>query len=54
MISPLASPEVRERVAEEAGLNDPLWHAVRPLRASVLHGDLGDSFVTSQPVVDGL
>jgi peptide/nickel transport system permease protein len=50
MISPMASREVRERVAEEAGLNDSLVvQYVRYVR-DLLRGDLGDSFVTSQPV----
>ncbi len=54
MISPLASPEVRQRVAEEAGLNDPLLvQYIRYIRG-VIHGDLGDSFVTSQPVLKDL
>jgi peptide/nickel transport system permease protein len=54
MISPLASPEVRQRVAQEAGLNDPLWvQYVRYVRG-VVRGDLGDSFVTSQPVLKDL
>jgi peptide/nickel transport system permease protein len=54
MISPLASPAVRERVAEEAGLNDPLVvQYVRYVR-DLLRGDLGDSFVTSHPVREDL
>src|SRR4051794_24223742 len=50
MVSPLASQDVRDRVAQQAGLNDPLitqyYHYVRDL----LSGNLGDSFVTSHPV----
>jgi peptide/nickel transport system permease protein len=54
MISPLASPAVRARVAEEAGLNDALWvQYVRYIR-NVVRGDLGDSFVTSRPVLKDL
>ena len=54
MVSPLASPEVRERIAEKAGLNDPLWEQYLRYIAGVLHGDLGDSFVTNQPVLTDL
>jgi peptide/nickel transport system permease protein len=54
MISPLASQAVRDRVAEEAGLNDPLVvQYVRYIR-DLLRGDLGDSFVTSHPVREDL
>src|SRR5512145_2856059 len=54
MISPMASPELREQVAEQEGLNDPLWEQYVRYVRSVLRGDLGDSFVTSQPVVADL
>jgi peptide/nickel transport system permease protein len=54
MISPLASPEVREQVAEEAGFNDPLLQQYVRYVRSVARGDLGDSFVTSQPVLSDL
>ena len=54
MISPLASPEVRQRVADEAGLNDPLWVQYVRYIKGVVQGDLGDSFVTSQPVLKDL
>jgi peptide/nickel transport system permease protein len=54
MISPLASPEVRQRVAQEAGLNDPLWVQYVRYVKGVVRGDLGDSFVTSQPVLKDL
>jgi ABC-type dipeptide/oligopeptide/nickel transport system permease component len=54
MVSPMASQDLRDRVAEEAGLNDPLlvqyYHYIRGL----FRGDLGDSFVTSQTVRDDL
>src|SRR5215218_6564377 len=54
MVSPMASQELRDRVAEQAGLNDPLitqyYHYIRNL----LRGDLGNSFVTSQTVRDDL
>lgn len=54
MVSPLSPKEVRERVAQQAGLNDPLavqyLHYIRDL----FKGDLGDSFVTSHPVTSDL
>ncbi len=54
MISPLASNEVRVRVAAENGLTDPLWVQYLRYIRNVLRGDLGDSFVTSQPVLKDL
>lgn len=54
MVSPLASPELRDRVAEEAGLNDPLLVQYYRYITDLLRGDLGDSFVTSQTVRDDL
>jgi ABC-type dipeptide/oligopeptide/nickel transport system permease component len=54
MISPLASPDMRARVAEAAGLNDPLWIQYVRYIDQVLHGNLGDSFITSQPVLKDL
>jgi peptide/nickel transport system permease protein len=54
MVSPMASQEVRDRVADDAGLNDPLViQYVNYIRALV-QGDLGDSFTTSQPVREDL
>jgi peptide/nickel transport system permease protein len=54
MISPMASQATRDRVAEEAGLNDPLVvQYVRYIR-DLFRGDLGDSFVTSHPVREDL
>jgi len=54
MVSPMSSQEVRDRVAAEYGLNDPLpVQYVRYVR-DTLRGDLGDSFVTSQPVLSDL
>ncbi len=54
MVSPLASQETRERIAENAGLNDPLWIQYVRYIEGVVQGDFGDSFVTSQPVLDDL
>ncbi len=54
MISPLASQETRDRIAENAGLNDPLWVQYVRYIGGVAKGDFGDSFVTNQPVLDDL
>ncbi len=54
MVSPLASQETREMIAENAGLNDPLWVQYLRYIEGVSRGDFGDSFVTNQPVLDDL
>ncbi|MDE2791187.1 MAG: ABC transporter permease [Paracoccaceae bacterium] len=54
MVSPLASAETRERIAENAGLNDPLWVQYFRYIGGVTRGDFGDSFVTDQPVLADL
>ena len=54
MVSPLASQETREMIAENAGLNDPLWIQYVRYIEGVSRGDFGDSFVTNQPVLDDL
>ena len=54
MVSPLASEETRERIAENAGLNDPIWIQYLRYIEGVTRGDFGDSFVTNQPVLDDL
>lgn len=54
MVDPMASPDVRARIVEEAGLNDPVWLQYLHYTAQIFRGDLGDSFVTSQPVIADL
>ncbi len=54
MVSPLASQETRDRIAENAGLNDPIWVQYLRYIEGVSRGDFGDSFVTNQPVLDDL
>lgn len=54
MISPRASQEVRDRVAEKAGLNDPIWVQYVNYIEGISRGDLGQSFVTNQPVLSDL
>lgn len=54
MVQPMASAEVRARMAERYGLNDPVTvQYVRYIR-SLLRGDFGISFNTSQPVLRDL
>lgn len=54
MVSPMASQEVRQQVAAANGLNKPMpVQYVRYIR-NLLHGNLGDSFFTSQPVLTDL
>ena len=54
MVSPLASAETRAMIAENAGLNDPLWVQYFRYISGVTRGDFGDSFVTNQPVLSDL
>lgn len=54
MISPRASQEVRDRVAEKAGLNDTIWVQYVHYIEGISQGDLGQSFVTNQPVLNDL
>ncbi len=54
MVSPLSSQETRDRIAENAGLNDPLWVQYFRYIEGVTRGDFGNSFVTNQPVLSDL
>lgn len=54
MVSPMASEETRNRIAEAAGLNDPIWEQYVSYVLDVLQGDLRQSFVTSRPVLSDL
>ena len=45
-----APNEVVERVREEFGLNDPLYVQYFRYLQRLVHGDLGESFATGQPV----
>ena len=54
MVSPMASDEVRARVAREHGLDDPMPVQYLTYVRNTIGGDLGDSFVTSQPVLRDL
>ena len=54
MISPMASQEARDRLTERSGLNDPIAVQYVHYINGIFHGDLGDSFVTRQPVLSDL
>ncbi|WP_190814453.1 ABC transporter permease [Saccharopolyspora pogona] len=47
---PLASDEQVAAIAEELGLNRPLWERYVDYMGGVLHGDLGESYYSNQPV----
>ena len=54
MISPMASKEARDQLTERAGLNDPIVIQYVNYIKGIFHGDLGNSFVTRQPVLNDL
>jgi peptide/nickel transport system permease protein len=49
-----ALPETYAKVRAEMGLDLPLWQQFVHYLIKVLHGDLGTSVITSQPVLDDL
>jgi peptide/nickel transport system permease protein len=54
LVSPLASPEQRQQLIQEHGLDESILQQYVTYLRNVLHGDLGTSFTTSQPVLDDL
>lgn len=46
--------QAKEQVREDLGLNKPLWRQYVEYLGSVLKGDLGDSYLTKQPVLTEL
>lgn len=50
LISPDATQEIRQRVIEEYGLNQPLWKQYADFVGNMLSGDFGRSFVFNMPV----
>jgi peptide/nickel transport system permease protein len=50
ILGPSDSPENRAALLKQLGLNLPLWHQYLTWMANVLQGDLGQSFITHQPV----
>jgi peptide/nickel transport system permease protein len=54
LVSPLASPEQRQQLIQEHGLDESILQQYVAYLRNLLHGDLGTSFMTSQPVLDDL
>jgi peptide/nickel transport system permease protein len=50
ILGPRASPALSEAVRAEMGLDDPVYRQVADFLWGVLHGNLGDDFVTGVPV----
>ncbi|WP_378941021.1 ABC transporter permease [Mesorhizobium sp. ANAO-SY3R2] len=50
LISPDATQEIRQRVIEQYGLDLPVWQQYLQFMNSLLHGDLGRSFVYNMSV----
>ena len=50
LISPDVTQEIRQRVIEEYGLNQPLWKQYADFVAKTVSGDFGRSFVFNMPV----
>src|SRR5580765_1071647 len=54
LVSPLASPEQRAQLIHDHGLDQSILQQYVTYVRDLLHGDLGTSFVTSQPVLKDL
>jgi peptide/nickel transport system permease protein len=52
IVSPQMTPEVRQRIIENYGLNDPLWVQYLRYIENLATLDLGRSFKTNDPVAD--
>lgn len=51
VVSPMASQEIRQKVAQEIGLNKPLYIQYFTFIKNILHGYLGESLMFRKPVV---
>jgi peptide/nickel transport system permease protein len=49
-----ASPEQIQQLRDQLGLTRPLWHQYATFLGELLHGDLGTSYVTHNPVAHEL
>ena len=54
LVSPLASKQERQRLIHQHGLDRPIYAQYFTYVRDLAHGDLGTSFVTSQPVLNDL
>ena len=52
LISPFAPPELRERLSEQLGLNEPLFAQYGTYLSDLARGDLGSSFFKNVPVTE--
>jgi len=52
ILGPDATPEAREALRDEMGLNDPVLVRYLSFLGGLLQGDLGASYVNRQPVLD--
>jgi peptide/nickel transport system permease protein len=52
ILGPRASPELSETVRADMGLDDPIYQQIADFVWGVLHGDLGEDFVTGLPVTE--
>ena len=52
--NPTASPAAIEAVRQQLGLDQPLWRQFLIYVWNLLHGDLGNSILTGQPVARDL
>ena len=48
------TPEARETLRRQLGLDEPIWQQYLQWLAAALRGDLGTSFTTQKPVLDEL
>lgn len=53
-LPPGVSPELREQMRDELGLNDPLWQQYSNFILRGLQGDFGDSWRDNQPALDAV
>ena len=51
VVSPMAPKEIRQKVAQEIGLNKPLYIQYFTFIKNILHGYLGESLMFRKPVV---
>ncbi len=54
LVSPLASPEQRQELIKQHGLDKPFYDQYVVYVKDLAHGDLGTSFTTSEPVLKDL
>jgi peptide/nickel transport system permease protein len=53
-VGPKADQETRNRIRDELGLRDPLWQQYGRYLGRLVRGDLGQSYVTQEPVAEAI